>query len=195
MVHSKPAAELPIIAFETQAAFRTWLMDHQQQLECIWIRFFKKNSGVKTITYDQALDEALCFGWIDSQVKKYDEQSYIQKFTPRRPKGLWSKRNIEHIGRLTKAGLMQPAGLKEVEAAKADGRWQQAYDPPSQMQIPEEFLKELAKNPQAETFFQTLNKTNRYSIAWKLQTAKKPETRTKRIETIVNMLAKGEKLY
>jgi uncharacterized protein YdeI (YjbR/CyaY-like superfamily) len=195
MVHSKPAAELPIIAFETQAAFRTWLMDHQQQLEGIWIRFFKKNSGVKTITYDQALDEALCFGWIDSQVKKYDEQSYIQKFTPRRPKGLWSKRNIEHIGRLTKAGLMQPAGLKEVEAAKADGRWQQAYDPPSQMQIPEEFLKELAKNPQAETFFQTLNKTNRYSIAWKLQTAKKPETRTKRIETIVNMLAKGEKLY
>ena len=147
------------------------------------------------MTYAEGLDEALCCGWIDGQLDKYDEKSWLRKFTPRRSKSVWSKRNIEHVNRLIQAGKMKLAGLKEVEAAKADGRWERAYDSPSAMQVPEDFLKELSKDKKAKAFFETLNKANTYAIAWRLQTAKKPETREKRMKAILEMLKRGEKLH
>jgi uncharacterized protein YdeI (YjbR/CyaY-like superfamily) len=156
---------------------------------------FKKDSGKTTGTHDAAIDEALCFGWFDGQADKYDENSWLQKFTPRRPKSLWSKRNRERVARLIKKKRMQPAGLKEVEAAKKDGRWNQAYDSPKNMEVPADFLNELKKNKKAYEFFKTLNKANTFAIGWRLQTAKKPETREKRMKAILGMLQKGEKLH
>ena len=148
-----------------------------------------------TITYAEALDVALCYGWIDGQKKPYDTKSWLQKFTPRRPKSIWSKRNREHIARLEKSGKMRAAGGKQVAAAKADGRWEQAYDSQSNMVVPADFLKELAKNKKAETFFKLLNKTNTYAIVWRIQTAKKIETRDKRMKAILEMLKKEEKFH
>ena len=187
--------DLDILAFETPKAWHQWLKEHSSSTPGIWLRMYKKASGKPTITYAEALDEALCFGWIDGIARTYDEASYVQRFTPRRPKSLWSKRNIEHIARLTKEGRMQPNGIAEVERAKADGRWAQAYDSPANTKIPDDFLKELSKDKKAEAFFQTLNKTNLYAIAWRLQTAKKPETRANRMKKILEMLHNGEKLH
>ncbi|HSW80040.1 MAG TPA: YdeI/OmpD-associated family protein [Candidatus Saccharimonadales bacterium] len=184
-----------IVAFTDQAKFRAWLTVHSQSVNGIWLQMYKKASNVPSITYAQALDEALCFGWIDGQKKSYDEASFLQKFTPRRPKSMWSKRNIEHIGRLTELGLMMPAGLAEVERAKADGRWAAAYDTPSEMIIPDEFLAELKKHPVAEKFFATLNKTNTYAIAWRLQTAKTKVTRKRRQDKIIALLNAEQKLH
>ena len=138
---------------------------------------------------------ALCYGWIDGQKNSYDAESWIQKFTPRRPRSIWSKRNREHIARLEQSGKMKAAGIKQVEAAKADGRWEQAYDSPGNMVVPADFLIKLARNKKAEAFFKTLNKTNTYAIVWRLQTAKKPETRDKRMKEILEMLKKQEKFH
>ncbi|ANI90156.1 bacteriocin-protection protein, YdeI/OmpD-associated family [Arachidicoccus ginsenosidimutans] len=187
--------ELPILSFATQKHFADWLAKNFDKENGLWLRFFKKDSGEKTITYAQALDEALCYGWIDGQLKKFDEKSYIQKFTPRRAKSVWSKRNIEHIERLTSLGKMKPSGVAMVEKAKDDGTWETAYDSPSKMAVPEDFLTALAKNKKAEAFFETLNKANKYAVAWRLQTAKKPETRTKRMAAILEMLAKEQKFH
>lgn len=187
--------DIPVLTFPEVSQWKKWLDQNHEQAEGAWIRFFKKESKVTGVTYAKVLDEALCYGWIDGQVKKYDEQSWIQKFTPRRPRSVWSKRNVEHVKRLTKAGRMKPAGLKQVEAAQADGRWEKAYDSPANMETPEDFLKELAKNKKAKAFFETLNKTNKYAINWRLQTAKKPETREKRMKKILEMLANGEKFH
>lgn len=187
--------DYPIIECKTQEEFAKWLAKNHTTVPGVWIRMFKKATAIPTVTHDQALDEALCYGWIDGQVKSYDEKSWIQKFTPRRPRSTWSKRNIEHIERLTKLGKMQPEGLAEVEKAKADGRWAAAYDSPSTMTIPEDFLKALTNNKKAKETFETLNKSNTYAIAWRIQTAKKPETKERRIKTIIEMLEKGEKLY
>ena len=147
------------------------------------------------MTHAEALADALCYGWIDGPLKKHDEESWLHKFVPRRPKSLWSKRNREIVERLTETGKMMAAGLKEVEEAKADGRWDKAYDSPSKMRVPDDFMKELSKNKKARTFFGTLNKANTYAIAWRLQTAKKPETREKRMKTIIEMLAAGKPLH
>lgn len=187
--------DLPMLAFASSKEFTSWLAKHHKASAGIWIQLFKVNSGVPTITYAEALDVALCYGWIDGQKKPYDAESWLQKFTPRRPKSIWSKRNQEHVERLSKLGMMKAAGIAEVEAAKADGRWEQAYESPSTMTVPTDFLKELAKNKKAEAFFKTLNKTNIYSIVWRLQTAKKPETRDKRMKAILEMLKKGEKFH
>lgn len=187
--------DLPIQAFAAPKAFTSWLAKHHKSSSGIWVRLFKIKSGVPSITYAEALDVALCYGWIDGLKKTYDTDSWIQKFTPRRPKSIWSKKNREHVERLVKSGMMRAAGIKEVEAAKADGRWEQAYDSPSNMVVPADFLKELARNKKAEAFFKTLNKTNTYAIAWRLQTAKKPETRDKRMKAILEMLKKGEKIH
>ncbi len=157
------------------------------------LRIYKKDSGVPSVTYAEALDQALCFGWIDGQKWPFDAKSWVQKFTPRRAKGRWSKINVGHVDRLTQEGHMTPAGLKEVEAAKTDGRWAAAYDSPANATVPPEFVKELARNAKAKQFYATLNKTNLYSIAYRLQTAKRPETKTKRIKLIIDMLARGEK--
>jgi len=184
-----------VIAFELRAEWRTWLDKNHERAEGIWLRFFKKDSGVVSIKYAEALDEALCYGWIDGQLKSLDAKSYIQKFTPRRTRSLWSKRNIEHVARLTREGLMHAEGLKQVESAKADGRWAQAYDSPGTMTIPEDFLAAIGRNSKARKTFESLNKSNRYAIAWRLQTAKKPETRQRRFEAMIKMLAAGEKFH
>ncbi|WP_246834688.1 YdeI/OmpD-associated family protein [Leptospira levettii] len=160
----------------------------------IWIKIFKKESGKKSITYKEALDVALCYGWIDSQKQSFDDQSWLQKFSPRTSKSIWSKINIGHVERLINEGKMKPEGLVAVEKAKADGRWEKAYDSPSKMTVPEDFLKELQKNKKASEFYKSLNKTNLYSIAFRLQTAKRAETREKRMKEIIIKLEKGEKL-
>jgi len=187
--------DLQILSFKSPKAWASWLAKNHSTSSGLWLRLFKKDSGVATVTHAEALDEALCYGWIDGQLEKYDEKSWLRKFTPRRPKSIWSKRNVEHVNRLTQAGKMKPSGLKEVEAAKADGRWGRAYDSPSAMQVPEDFLKALSKDKKAQAFFETLNKANTYAIAWRLQTAKKPETRAKRMQAILKMLKRGEKLH
>jgi uncharacterized protein YdeI (YjbR/CyaY-like superfamily) len=192
---STDKVEPEIIAFKTPGDFEKWLTKNHVVSKGIWIRFFKKGSGEKTITYQEALDEALCYGWIDGQLKKYDEQSWLHRFSPRNPKSIWSKKNTEHIERLTKLGKMRPAGSAEVEKAKADGRWEKAYDSPGKMTIPDDFMKLLNRNKKAKAFFATLNRANLYSIAWRLQTAKKQETRTKRMQHIIEMLARGEKFH
>lgn len=185
---------LPIIAFKTAEAFETWLVQHHDNSNGLWIKIFKKNSGEETVTYAEALDIALCYGWIDGQKQSFDEQAWLQKFCPRREKSVWSKINIGHVERLIHEGRMRPAGLTAVEKAKADGRWEKAYDPASKMTIPEDFLQELSKNKKAEAFFKGLNKTNLFAIGFRLQTAKKPETRERRMKAIIEMLEKGEKL-
>lgn len=187
--------DLPMSSFKSPKNWSSWLAKNHAKSSGIWLRLFKKDSGVASVTYAEALDEALCYGWIDGQLDKYDEKSWLRKFTPRRPTSVWSKRNIEHVNRLIRAGKMKPVGLKEVEAAKADGRWGRAYDSPGAMQVPKDFLKELSKDQIAQAFFETLNKANTYAIAWRLQTAKKPETRAKRMQAILEMLKRGEKFH
>jgi uncharacterized protein YdeI (YjbR/CyaY-like superfamily) len=183
------------ITFETAEQWREWLTKHHAASSGVWIRFFKKGSGVRTLSYAEALDEALCFGWIDGQKDAYDANSWLQKFTPRRSKSIWSKRNREHVARLIKEKRMTPAGLAQVEAAKKDGRWDNAYDGPSTMSVPEDFLNELKKDKAAYAFFKTLNRANMYAIAWRLQTAKKQETRARRMETLLAMMRQGQKLH
>ena len=184
---------LKILSFKSAGDWKKWLEKNHAKSMGIWLRLFKKGSGVASVTYDEALDEALCYGWIDSLLQKYDEKSYLQKFTPRRPKSLWSKRNIEHVQRLVKAGRMQPAGKREMVAARADGRWENSYDSAGTMEMPRDFLKELSKNKKAKAFFDSLNRANTYAIAWRLQTAKKPETRSRRMKALLDMLAQGKK--
>lgn len=159
------------------------------------MQIYKKSSAKATITYAEALDEALCFGWIDGQKRPFDEESWLQKFTPRRPKSGWSKANTEHVERLIKQKRMSAAGMKEVEAAKTDGRWDSAYDRFSQARVSDDFLQALAQNPKAKVFYDTLNKTNLFSISYRLQTAKRDETKQKRIKEIVAMLARGETFH
>jgi uncharacterized protein YdeI (YjbR/CyaY-like superfamily) len=184
-----------ILRFKSPEDFRRWLDQNHAASDGIWLHFFKKNSGEESLTYAEALDQALCYGWIDSQVKPFDELSWLQKYTPRRSKSGWSKNNTLHIERLTKAGAMTPAGLKAVEAAKADGRWKTAYASPRNASPPEDFLKELGKNKKAKAFFETLNKANVYSIVYRLQTAKKPETREKRMKQILAMMDQGKTFH
>ena len=188
-------ASITILNFSSSEDWEKWLSVNHSSSPGVWLRFFKKDSGIPSVSYAAALDEALCYGWIDGQLKPYDQKSWLRKFSPRRSNSLWSKRNTEHIRRLLKANRIKPAGLKAVAAAKADGRWNIAYDSGSTMGIPADFLKELSSHKNAKTFFELLNKTNRYAIAWRLQTAKKPETRERRVKAILAMLDKGEKFH
>ena len=183
------------LTFKSSRAFRTWLGKNHGSAEGILLRIYKKDSGVATVTYAEALDQALCFGWIDGQKLPGDNQSWLQKFTPRRPGSGWSKRNTDHAQRLIESGEMTAAGLREIVAAKADGRWEAAYDAFGSATVPDDFLTELARDRKAHAFFKTLNKTNLYSIVYRLQTAKKPETREKRKQAIIAMLARGEKFH
>jgi len=184
-----------ILHFRSPAEFRKWLAKNHRQASGIWLRIVKKGSEEPTVTYAEALDEALCFGWIDGQKQRHDDSSWLQKFTPRRRWSGWSKINTQHAERLIQAKRMKPAGHAEIEAAKKDGRWTAAYDSPSKSTIPEDFLAALHKNKKATAFFESLNKANLYAIAYRLQTAKKPETRQKRMETILAMMAKAEPLH
>ncbi len=184
-----------IQVFEDSASFWRWLeCNHASEPE-LWLKIFKKDSGQKTITWDEAVVEALCWGWIDGVKKPFDEQAYLQRFTPRQKGSNWSTRNRKHVERLIAQGRMQEPGLAHVRAAQADGRWAAAYAPASEMTVPEDFLAALMERPTAQTFFETLNRQNRYAIAYRLQTAKKPETRQKWFERLLGMLEKGEKLH
>ncbi len=190
-----PASELPTIAFATADEWEAWLREHHGSASGVWIRFARKGSGVASVTYMEALHAALCFGWIDGQARSLDEASYVQRFTPRRARSIWSKRNREFATALIESGRMQPAGLREVERAKADGRWDAAYDAPSTATVPDDLRAALDASPDAAAFFETLNAQNRYAILHRIQTAKRAETRARRIETFVAMLAAGEKLH
>jgi uncharacterized protein YdeI (YjbR/CyaY-like superfamily) len=193
--HETVMHKMKILCFASAPELRAWLAKNHRRSDGILLRVYKKDSGMDGVSYADALDQAPCYGWIDGQKLPGDEQFWLQTFTPRRPKSGWSKKNTEHAERLIKSGEMAPAGLKEIDSAKADGRWQAAYDSFGSAPIPEDFLKRIARNKNAKAFFATLNKTNLYSIAYRLQTAKKPETRGKRMRTIVEMLERGEKFH
>ena len=189
------AADLPVLSFASSAAWEAWLKKHHADAPGVWLCIGKKGAGKRSVTYAEALDAALCYGWIDGQKQKGDDASWLQKFTPRRAKSGWSKVNTLHAERLIAAGRMQPAGLRRIAAAKADGRWARAYDPSRSSAVPEDFLRELAKHTKAKAFFETLNKANLYAIAYRLQTAKKPKTRERRLRAIVEMMKAGKKFH
>jgi uncharacterized protein YdeI (YjbR/CyaY-like superfamily) len=187
--------ELEILQFETPSGWTKWLENKHSQPDGVWLKFSKKNSGETTINYAEALEVALCYGWIDSQVKAFDEKFYLQKFTPRRAKSIWSKINVEKAENLIETGKMKPAGLAQVDAAKADGRWQAAYESPSTAEMPGYFIKALAGNPKAKAFFETISKGNRYAIAWRLHQAKREETKQRLTQKYIDMLEKGKTLH
>lgn len=186
--------DLPIEAFADAAAWERWLVANAEG-KGLWLKIAKKDAGIASVNYDEALDVALCHGWIDGQKRSFDARYFLQRFTPRRPKSLWSKINIGRVERLIAAGRMAAGGLREIEAAKADGRWDAAYDGARAMQVPPELEAALAKNKKARAFFEMLDKTNRYAVCWRVQTAKTEQTRMSRVKALVAMLAKGEKLH
>jgi uncharacterized protein YdeI (YjbR/CyaY-like superfamily) len=181
--------------FESVEAWERWLAEHHDEPGGVWIKFARKGSGIASLTQPQALETALRYGWIDGQARSLDEQFYLQRFTPRRPRSMWSKRNREIATALIAAGRMEPSGLREVERAKADGRWDAAYDAPSGATVPEDLQAALDADGRAAAFFATLDSRNRYAILHRIQTAKKPETRARRIAAFVAMLAEGRTLY
>ncbi|HLG61416.1 MAG TPA: YdeI/OmpD-associated family protein [Ktedonosporobacter sp.] len=191
----KNANNLPIILFASQQDWEDWLKEHHADTKGIWLKLAKKGTGIFSIDYQQALEIALCYGWIDGQKASYDEQHWLQKFTPRGPKSIWSKINCDKATTLIVEGRMQPAGMLQVERAKADGRWDAAYESQSKITVPADLQSELDKNQQAKDFFATLDSRNRYAILWRIQTAKKPETRSVRIQKFVAMLAQNQKLH
>lgn len=185
----------PTVWFETQNDWDNWLAENHPESIGVWLKIAKKGKGVTSVTYAEALDTAICYGWIDGQKQRFDDQFFLQKFTPRRPRSLWSKINREKVENLIAAGKMQPAGMAEIEAAKADGRWDAAYDSSGNMTVPKELQAALDANPTAKAFFETLNKTNRYSFCFRVQTTRNPETRKARIEKLIAMLENGEKFH
>ena len=185
----------PILTLASEAAWEAWLDAEHATSDGVWLKFAKKGSGVETVVYAEALDVALCYGWIDSQVARLDERFYLQKFTPRRARSKWSHINREKIEALTNQGRMKPAGLEQVELAKADGRWEAAYASPANVQMPDDLQAALDASPKAAEFWDGLNKSNRFAILYQLHDAKKPETRARRLEKFVAMLERGEKLY
>lgn len=187
--------EREILLFESLEEWEGWLAEKHESSPGIWIKFAKKGSGASSVSRGEALEAALSYGWIDGQADKLDERYWIVKHTPRGKRSTWSKRNRGIVERLTRERRMRPPGLRRVEEAKSDGRWDGAYDSPANMTMPEDFLKELSRDAKAEAFFRTLNKANRYAIAWRLRTAKKPETRERRMKAILGMMNRGEKLH
>jgi uncharacterized protein YdeI (YjbR/CyaY-like superfamily) len=181
--------------FSSAELWRAWLDANHAASDGVWLEFAKKGSGETTLTYDEALDAALAYGWIDSQVRRLDERFYLQRFTPRRARSPWSKRNRELAEAMIAAGRMQPAGLAEVERAQADGRWERAYDSPANATVPDDLQAALDASPKAAAFWETLSKQNRYAITYRLQDAKKPETRARRLEQFVAMLERRETLH
>jgi uncharacterized protein YdeI (YjbR/CyaY-like superfamily) len=190
-----PASDYPIVLFADRTAFRLWLSAHHASQAGLWLRIAKAASALQSVTYAEALDVALCFGWIDGQKRSHDAESFLQKFTPRQKRSPWSKRNREHVQRLTTAGEMHPAGLAAVAAAKADGRWDRAYDSARTATVPADFQVALDHHPDAGAFFETLTGANRYAILYRIQTAVKPETRARRIAEFVAMLQRRETLH
>lgn len=187
--------ELPIMAFESQEAWEQWLEANHDKSQGLWIKIAKKATGIPSVNHAEALTVALCFGWIDGQRRGLDEQFFLQKFTPRRPKSAWSRINRDKVLELIAQSKMREAGLREIERAKADGRWDAAYEPQSNMTVPDDLQAALDANPAAKAFFNTLSSQNRYAILYRLATAKKAETRQKRLEQFIAMLNANEKFY
>lgn len=191
----KSPEDYPVLLFDDDRGWEAWLAEHHADTPGVWLRFAKKKAPYTSLTYVPALDVALCYGWIDSQVKTFDEHSYLQKFTPRGRKSLWSKINREKVAALESAGRMRAPGIAAVDAAKADGRWDAAYDPVSAAQVPDELQRALDASPRAQEFFLTLDRINRYAVIWRVQTAKRIETRERRIAQLIAMLERGEKIH
>jgi uncharacterized protein YdeI (YjbR/CyaY-like superfamily) len=186
---------LTVIAFGTRDEWESWLAENHAESPGIWMKIAKKGGGATTVSYAEALDSALCYGWIDGQKDKLDDEHWLQRFTPRRPRAKWSRRNRDHALRLISEGRMKPAGLREVEQAKADGRWEAAYEGQATMTMPDDLLLALELNPVAKEFFATLDRANVFAIVYRIQDAKKPETRARRIGTIVAMLDEQKKIH
>jgi uncharacterized protein YdeI (YjbR/CyaY-like superfamily) len=185
----------PIRSFRDRSSWAAWLDKNHAASTGVWLRLAKKSSKLKSVSYDDAVEVALCYGWIDGQAKGEDEDHRLQKFTPRARRSMWSKRNRDKALALIKSGRMKPAGLMEIERAKQDGRWAAAYDSPNTMKVPGDFQAALNEEPRAKAFFKSLDGRNRYAILFQLETAKRPETRARRIERFVAMLAREERLY
>ncbi|MFI6131213.1 YdeI family protein [Micromonospora sp. NPDC051141] len=187
-----PGIELEELVVADAEALRTWLSAHHATSPGVWLALTRKGGTVTTLTWQQAVDEALCFGWIDGQARKRDQESSWIRFTPRRPRSIWSRRNVEHVARLEAAGRMQPAGRAAVEAAKADGRWAAAYAPPSEAEVPADLLAAVAAEPAAQAMFDVLTSANRFALIHRLNAVKRAETRERKIREFVAMLARHE---
>lgn len=187
--------ELAELLVPDAEAWRAWLGSHHADHPGVWLVLHKKGGQTTALTYAHALDEALCFGWIDGQIARRDDDSYRQRFTPRRANSPWSARNVEHVTRLAQAGRMQPAGIAAVDAAKAQGRWQAAYRGQADMQIPPDLAQALADNPTAAATFDQLDAANRYAIVYRLNAAKRPTTRERKLAEYVDMLVRGESIH
>ena len=186
------STDLPILTFASKGKWADWLARQHDKSAGVWLKLAKKDSKISSVTYEEALDVALCYGWIDGQKKGLDEKYWLQKFTPRGPKSIWSQINTEKVKRLIASGEMKSAGLKAIEAAKADGRWDAAYASQKNISIPDDFQAALDKNKKARAFFETLKSSERYSFLFRIHNTKKPETRAKRIQQFVEMLEKNE---
>jgi len=185
----------PIVSFANQRAWEAWLATHHRTSQGVWLKIAKKASGHASVSYDQAVEGALCYGWIDGQKKPLDARWWLQKFTPRRAQSIWSKINRGKALRLIKAGRMKPAGAREVHGARRDGRWITAYDSPRTMRMPPDLRAALAKNARAKAFFKEISARYRYAILWRIHDAKRPETRAQRIADFVRKLQRHEKPY
>ncbi len=184
-----------ILAFDSEQSWEAWLEAHYSEPDGLWLKIAKAGTGIPTVTYAEALNVALCFGWIDGQKQKFDDQYWLQKFTPRRAKSPWSQRNKGLVADLIAAGRMREAGQQEIDRAKADGRWDAAYASQSKIEVPEDFQAALDAHPDAKAFFATLNSANRYAVLYRITTAKRAETRQKRLTQLIDMLDRGEKLH
>jgi uncharacterized protein YdeI (YjbR/CyaY-like superfamily) len=184
---------LPVIPFADADAWERWLTEHHESAAGLWLKFAKKDTRIASVTYAQAVEVALCFGWIDSQKAGFDQRWWLQRFTPRRPRSRWSQANRETVQALQREGRMRPAGALQVELAKTDGRWEAAYAGQARMQVPEDLRRELDRDPAARRFFDSLESHNRYSILYHVHDAKRPETRARRIARFMEMLRAGEK--
>lgn len=184
----------PVLELATPQAWEQWLERHHDAQTGVWLKFAKKGTGITTIVYAQALQVALCFGWIDGQVNRYDETYYLQRFTPRGKRSKWSQINVEHATRLIDEGRMRPSGMAAVQAAQADGRWEDAYASPSRATVPEDFQQALDAHPAAKAFFATLRGNERYAFLYRLHNTKRPENRAKRIADYIERLSAGRTL-
>jgi uncharacterized protein YdeI (YjbR/CyaY-like superfamily) len=187
--------DLPVILFACQEDWERWLAAQHATAKGLWLKIAKKGSGIDSVTYEEALQSALCYGWIDGQKGSFDEQYWLQRFTPRGPRSKWSKINRDGATELLAEGRMQPAGLEQVLKAQQDGRWDAAYEGQRATTVPDDLQRELDENPEAKAFFATLDGTNRYAILYRLQDAKKPETRARRLAKYIAMLGEHEKLH
>jgi uncharacterized protein YdeI (YjbR/CyaY-like superfamily) len=186
---------LPVIAFDSPSEWEAWLEGNHATSKGLWLKIAKKGAGVETVTYDQALDVALCYGWIDGQKGAFDDRFWVQRFTPRGPRSKWSRINRDRASELLRRGKLKPAGVAEVERAQRDGRWEAAYESQSNSNVPDDLRAALEQHPKAKAFFDTLDRANRYAILYRLRDAKRPETRARRLAQFVAMLEEGRKLH